>query len=146
MDEDVMKGKTVIITGASSGIGLETSLGLAKLGARVVMVSRDKKRGKDAVDYVFSKSGNRPALLFADFSSLKDVAKLASIVKKKYKRIDVLVNNAGGVFGKRAITADGNEWTFGVNHLAPFLLTNLLLPVLKKAAIHAWLLLHQWRM
>ena len=129
-----MKGKTVIITGASSGIGLEASLGLAKLGARVVMVARDKKRGADAVSYVKSTGGNKAIdLLLCDMSSLKNVRKLAADIKKKYKKIDVLLNNAGGVFGKRAVTADGFEWTFGVNHLAPFLLTNLLLPVLKKS-------------
>ncbi len=135
MDETMtMKGKTVVITGANSGIGLEASLGLAKLGARVVMVARDKKRGLEAVEYVRSGSGSKSVdLLLADFSALKNVRKLASDIKKKYKKIDVLLNNAGGIFGKRALTADGFEWTFGVNHLAPFLLTNLLLPVLKKS-------------
>jgi NAD(P)-dependent dehydrogenase (short-subunit alcohol dehydrogenase family) len=134
MNENIMKGKTVVVTGASSGIGLETSLGLAKLGARVVMVARDKKRGQDGVDYVVSKSGSKSVdLMLADFSALKNVRKLAADIRKKYKKIDVLINNAGGVFGKRSLTADGFEWTFGVNHLAPFLLTNLLLPVLKKS-------------
>ena len=129
-----MAGKTVIITGASSGIGLEAALGIAKLGARVVMVSRDKKRGLDAVEYVKTNSGNKSIdLILSDFSSLKNVRKLASDIKKKYKRIDVLLNNAGGIFGKRAVTVDGFEWTFAVDHLAPFLLTNLLLPVLKKS-------------
>jgi NAD(P)-dependent dehydrogenase (short-subunit alcohol dehydrogenase family) len=71
--------------------------------------------------------------MLADFSALKNVRKLAADIRKKYKKIDVLINNAGGVFGKRSLTADGFEWTFGVNHLAPFLLTNLLLPVLKKS-------------
>lgn len=134
MNENIMKGKTVVVTGASSGIGLETSLGLEKLGARVVMVARDKKRGQDGVDYVVSKSGSKSVdLMLADFSALKNVRKLAADIRKKYKKIDVLINNAGGVFGKRSLTADGFEWTFGVNHLAPFLLTNLLLPVLKKS-------------
>ena len=134
MNENIMKGKTVVVTGASSGIGLETSLGLAKLGARVVMVARDIKRGQDGVDYVFSKSGSKKVdLMLDEFSALKNVRKLAADIRKKYKKIDVLINNAGGVFGKRSLTADGFEWTFGVNHLAPFLLTNLLLPVLKKS-------------
>ena len=134
MNENIMKGKTVVVTGASSGIGLETSLGLAKLGARVVMVARDKKRGQDGVDYVVSKSGSKSVdLMLADFSALKNVRKLAADIRKKYKKIDVLINNAGGVFGKRSLTADCFVWTFGVNHLATFLLTNLLLPVLKKS-------------
>jgi NAD(P)-dependent dehydrogenase (short-subunit alcohol dehydrogenase family) len=133
-DINSMKGKVVIITGASSGIGLEAALGLAKMGAKVVMVSRDKKRGLDAAAYVKNNSGNNAVDLFlSDLSELKNVRKLAADIKKKYKKIDVLINNAGGVFGKRALTPDGFEWTFGVNHLAPFLLTNLLLPVLKKS-------------
>jgi|ERR1035437_243318 NAD(P)-dependent dehydrogenase (short-subunit alcohol dehydrogenase family) len=132
--QNSMKGKTIIITGASSGIGLEAALGLAKLGARIVMISRDKKRGLDAVEYVKINSGNKSIdLLLADLSSLKNVRKLASVIKRKYRRIDVLLNNAGGVFGKRAVTSDGFEWTFALDHLAPFLLTNLLLPVLKKS-------------
>jgi NAD(P)-dependent dehydrogenase (short-subunit alcohol dehydrogenase family) len=130
----LMTGKTVVITGASSGIGLEAALGLAKLGARVVMVSREKQRGLEAVEYVKTNSGNKAVdLLLTDLSSLKNVRKLASDIKKKYKKLDVLLNNAGGVFGKRALTPDGFEWTFALDHLAPFLLTNLLLPLLKKS-------------
>lgn len=132
--QNSMKGKTVIITGASSGIGLEAALGLAKLGAKVVMIARHKQRGEDAVEYVKTNSNSKSVdLIIAELSSLTNVRKLAADIRNKYKRIDVLLNNAGGVFGKRALTADGFEWTFGVNHLAPFLLTNLLLPILKKS-------------
>ncbi len=130
----IMKGKTVVITGASSGIGLEAALGLAKLGARVVMVARDKQLGLKAVDYVKTNSGSKSAeLLLCDMSFMKNVRKLAADIKKKCKKIDVLLNNVGGVFGKHTLTPDGFEWTFALDHLAPFLLTNLLLPILKKS-------------
>jgi NAD(P)-dependent dehydrogenase (short-subunit alcohol dehydrogenase family) len=132
---DEMKGKTVLVTGANSGIGFETSLALAKEGAKVIMVARDPKLGEEALASVRSKSSNNDAeLIICDMSSLANVRSLAKEVNEKCPRLDVLVNNAGKIFGSRMVTADGFEWTFGVNHLAPFLLTNLLLPLLKKSA------------
>jgi len=130
-----MKGKTVVITGANSGIGFETSIALAKMGAKVFMVARNPKLGQDALALVRERSSNKNVeLMLCDFSSLSNVRKLAEEIIKKCPRLDVLVNNAGKTFGTRSVTAYGFEWTFGVNHLAPFLLTNLLLPLLKKSA------------
>jgi len=130
-----MKGKTVVITGASSGIGFEASIALAKMGAKVIMVARNPKLGQDALSLVKEKSSNSDVeLMLCDFSSLANIRKLAGEIIDKCPRLDVLVNNAGKTFGTRSVTADGFEWTFGVNHLAPFLLTNLLLALLKKSA------------
>ncbi len=130
-----MKGKTVLITGANSGIGLETALALAWMSAKVIMVARDPKTGQEALDMVKVKTSNdNVQLILCDFSSLKNVRALAKEVNEKCTKLDVLINNAGKIFGSRKLTEDGFEWTFGVNHLAPFLLTNLLLPLLKKSA------------
>jgi retinol dehydrogenase 12 len=123
-----MRGKTVVITGASSGIGREAALELAKRGATVVPVGRDAKR----TDAVARKVGAEP--LQADFSSLDDVRRLGRTLLERYDRIDVLVNNAGLVSGRRRLTADGLELTMAVNHFAPFLLTNLLLERLAASA------------
>jgi len=131
----MIKGKTVVVTGANSGIGFETSIALAKMGAKVIMIARDPKLGQEALNQVKEKSSNKEVeLLLCDFSSLANVRKLAEEIIKKCSKLDVLVNNAGKTFGTRGLTADGFEWTFGVNHLASFLLTNLLLPLLKKSA------------
>ncbi len=127
-----MNGKTVLITGASAGIGLHTAIGLAKLGAEVVMVGRDERRTAEAVSLVKEQTGN-PSIsyLLADLSSMREVRKLASEFKSKYHKLDVLVNNAGAMFLRRKMTVDGYERTFALNHLNYFLLTNLLLDVLK---------------
>jgi NAD(P)-dependent dehydrogenase (short-subunit alcohol dehydrogenase family) len=130
-----LKGKTIIITGANSGIGLATAVSLANKGARICLICRDEKRGLDALKKVKAQSGNGDAdLLLADFSSLDIIRAAALEIKSKYKKLDVLINNAGSISGNRQVTRDGYEWTFGVNHLAPFLLTNLLLPLIKDSA------------
>lgn len=130
-----MKGKTVVITGANSGIGFEASIALAKMGAKVIMVARNPELGQNALAQVKEKSSNSHVeLMLCDFASLANVRRLAQEIVDKCPRLDVLVNNAGKTFGSRSVTADGFEWTFGVNHLAPFLLTNLLLVLLKKCA------------
>ena len=130
----MMKGKTVVVTGANSGIGYESALAIARMGAKVIMTARDEKRGQEALASVRSKAMNdNVELILCDFSSLKQVRALADEIIKKCPKLDVLVNNAGKIFGSRMLTQDGFEWTFGVNHLAPFLLTNLLLPLLKKS-------------
>jgi NAD(P)-dependent dehydrogenase (short-subunit alcohol dehydrogenase family) len=123
-----MDGKTVVVTGASSGIGAAAAVELAKRGATVVPVGRDAKR----LAAVGRRVGSEP--LRADFSSLSEVRRLAEELLARHERIDVLVNNAGLVAGRRGLTVDGYETTFAVNHLAPFLLTNLLLDRLKASA------------
>jgi len=130
-----MQGKLVLITGATAGIGKETAFGLAKLGAHVVMVGRNQQRSEAAQAEVKQRSGNEHVdLLLADLSSQDHIRKLAAEFKSRYDRLDVLVNNAGALNFNRLITVDGYEVTFAVNHLAYFLLTNLLLDVLKGSA------------
>ena len=127
-----MKGKTVLITGASAGIGLQSAIGLAKLGAEVVMVGRDEKRTAQAAELVKSQTGNQAiSYLLADLSSLKEVRKLAGEFKDKYKKLDVLLNNAGAVFLRRHVSVDGYEMSVALNHLNYFLLTDLLLDMVK---------------
>jgi NAD(P)-dependent dehydrogenase (short-subunit alcohol dehydrogenase family) len=128
-------GKTVLVTGATSGIGREASLELARLGARVVMVGRDRIRTEAAVADVVARSGSKVVShLRCDFSSQADVRRLSESVLARLDRLHVLVNNAGGVNKARRLTADGIEATFAVNHLGYFLLTNLLFGLLVKSA------------
>lgn len=123
-----MKGKVVVVTGGSSGIGASAALELARRGATVVAVGRDEKRLKGVSEKIRAVNPATAAEpLRADFASLSQVRGLAREVLERHPRIDVLVNNAGLVAGKRSLTEDGYELTFAVNHLAPFLLTNLLL-------------------
>jgi NAD(P)-dependent dehydrogenase (short-subunit alcohol dehydrogenase family) len=127
-----MQGKTCMVTGANSGIGKATALGLAQMGANVVMVARDRARGEVAQNEVKAKSGNNSVdLLVADLSSQESIRKLVENFKQHYKQLHVLINNAGVFMLTRRETVDGLEVTFAVNYLAPFLLTNLLLDVLK---------------
>jgi NAD(P)-dependent dehydrogenase (short-subunit alcohol dehydrogenase family) len=130
-----MVGKTCTITGANSGIGKATALGLARMGATVVMVSRDKERGEVAQVEIKEASGNQSVnLLVADLSSQVSIHQLADEFKSKYQQLHVLVNNAGTYRTRRSETEDGIETHFAVNYLAPFLLTNLLLDDLKSSA------------
>jgi NAD(P)-dependent dehydrogenase (short-subunit alcohol dehydrogenase family) len=130
-----MDGKVCLVTGASAGIGLATAWELARLGAEVVLVARDKARGEQARAKVIAKSGNdKVGLLLADFSSMAQVRELAKNFEAQYSRLAVLVNNAGIIPLKREVSEDGYEMQWAVNHLAVFLLTNLLLPVLKNSA------------
>jgi NAD(P)-dependent dehydrogenase (short-subunit alcohol dehydrogenase family) len=130
-----MKEKICLITGANSGIGKAAALGLAKLGAVVVMVCRDRARGEKAQAEIKTASNNPSIdLMLADLSSQTSVRQLAQDFQKKYQKLHVLVNNAGVALMKRSLTVDGLETTFAVNHLAPFLLTNLLLDMLKASA------------
>jgi NAD(P)-dependent dehydrogenase (short-subunit alcohol dehydrogenase family) len=125
---------TAIVTGASAGIGLYTALGLAGRGMRVVMVGRDRSRTEAAQRLVANRSKTAPEIALADFSKLAAVRALAETLLARCERIDVLVNNAGLISPHRANSADGIEMTLAVNHLAPFLLTNLLLDRLKGSA------------
>jgi NAD(P)-dependent dehydrogenase (short-subunit alcohol dehydrogenase family) len=130
-----IQGKTCIVTGSNSGIGKETALGLAKMGATVVMVVRNKERAEKAQKEIVKKSGNSSVdLMICDLSSMESIRQFSKEFKKKYKRLDVLVNNAGAVFNKREITPEGFERTFAVNYLGPFLLTHELLDILKSSA------------
>ena len=130
-----MKDKVVIVTGATDGIGLVTAHELAAMGAEVIVVGRNAEKGRGVVADIKSSSGNEKVeLMVADLSSMEEVRKLANEFKSKYKRLDVLVNNAGAVFQKRSESADGFEMTFALNHLNYFLLTNLLLETIKASA------------
>jgi NAD(P)-dependent dehydrogenase (short-subunit alcohol dehydrogenase family) len=130
-----MQGKICLVTGANSGIGKATALGLAQLGATVVMVCRDRAKGEAAQSEVKTKSGNDSVnLLLADLSSQQSVRQLAQDFKQRYTQLHVLINNAGIYNFTRRETVDGLEMTFAVNVLAPFLLTNLLLDVIKASA------------
>ena len=121
-----MAGRTVLVTGASSGIGRATALGLATMGAHVAITGRDRLRTEDAAREIGAAGGMKVEVFVADLSSQAQVRRLASEVLAGLARIDVLVNNAGGYWDTRHVTVDGLERTFAVNHLAPFLLTNLL--------------------
>ena len=125
-----MTGRTVLVTGGTGGIGLATAAGLAGLGARVGIVGRDPARTKSAAERLRG-SGGEVDVFVADLSSQQEVRRLAEEVLAAYPRLDVLVNNVGGYWATRHTTVDGLERTFAVNHLAPFLLTNLLLDRLR---------------
>jgi NAD(P)-dependent dehydrogenase (short-subunit alcohol dehydrogenase family) len=130
-----MAGKVVLVTGGTGGIGKATAIGLAALGARVGITGRDIARAEQAAADIRTASGNPAVDSFAaDMSSQAEVRRLASAVMNAYPRLDVLVNNVGGFWAHRHTTADGLEHTFALNHLASFLLTNLLLDRLKASA------------
>jgi NAD(P)-dependent dehydrogenase (short-subunit alcohol dehydrogenase family) len=123
-----MDGKTVLVTGGSGGIGRATAVRLATMGARVGITGRELGRTQRAAAEIASQSGNGAVDAFAaDLSSQAEVRRLADEVLAAYPRLDVLINNVGGFWSHRHVSADGLEHTFALNHLAPFLLTNLLL-------------------
>jgi len=129
-----MAGKTVLVTGGSGGIGRATALGLARMGAHVAITGRDRERTEGAADELRRAGGGQVDLFVADLSSQAEVRRLADEVLQNLSRIDVLINNVGGYWNTRHVTADGLERTFALNHLAPFLLTSLLLDRLKQSA------------
>jgi NAD(P)-dependent dehydrogenase (short-subunit alcohol dehydrogenase family) len=127
-----MNGKICVVTGANSGIGKETALGLAQMDAHVVMVCRNAEKGKAALEDVRRESGNSQVdLLIADMSSQASMRALAKQIIAKYPRLDVLINNAGGAARERKLSADGIEMTLAANHLGPALLTLLVLDLMK---------------
>lgn len=126
-----------MITGSNSGIGRATAMGLAKMGATVIMVCRDQNKGEAARDEIVRLSGAKKEnvdLMLADLASVESVRGLANTFLQRYQKLHVLINNAGLILGKRSVTKDGLETTFEVNYLSHFLLTNLLLEVLKASA------------
>ena len=132
--EGAARGKVVVITGASSGLGLETAKQLASEGGEIVMVVRDQTRGERARAQIAQiATGKPPVLMLADLSVQADIHRAAAELNDRYDRVDVLINNAGNAFNRRQQSADGFELTWATNHLAPFLLTSLLLPLLTAA-------------
>lgn len=130
-----LDGKIALVTGANSGIGLETSVELARLGAHVVMVARDRARGEAARAQVATRSHSRElSLSICDLSSQAAIRALAAEVTRRHPKLHIVVNNAGSVFPRRSLTVDGVERTFAVNHLGAFLLTTLLLDAIKAGA------------
>ncbi|MBW2358137.1 MAG: SDR family oxidoreductase [Deltaproteobacteria bacterium] len=130
-----MKTKTILITGSTDGIGKQTALDLAKTGATILLHGRNPARGERVLREIRNATGNdRIEIFIADLASLKQVRNLAEQVHQKHDSLDVLINNAGVYETTRKITQDGFEMTFAVNHLAPFLLTLLLLDLLIKSA------------
>jgi len=122
-----MAGRTVLVTGGTSGIGLATATGLAAMGASVAITGRDSARAETAARQIRTVGGGQVDIFVADLSAQAEVRRLAEEVLHRLPQIDLLVNNVGGYWNTRHVTADGLEHTFALNHLAPFLLTNLLL-------------------
>ena len=130
-----MQGKICLITGGTNGIGKSTAQELARMGATVVIVGRNAQKTAQVVEEIRAASGNKNVdSLLADLSSQQEVRRLADEFKSKYAQLHVLLNNAGAVFMQRQLSVDGIEMTFALNHLAYFLLTNLLLDTLKASA------------
>jgi retinol dehydrogenase 12 len=129
---NAMHGKICVVTGATSGIGLVTAQSLARQGATLIVVGRNSERGATTVSRIRQATGNAAVeSMIADLSAQVQVRQLASDIQRRFSRLDVLVNNAGALFARKELSHDGIEMTFALNHLAYFLLTNLLLDLLK---------------
>jgi len=129
-----MAGRTVLVTGGTGGIGRATAVGLAAMGAHLAITGRDRGSTQGAAGELRAAGGGQVEVFVADLSSQSQVRRLAEEVLQRLSRIDVLVNNVGGYWSTRHVTADGLERTFALNHLAPFLLTNVLLDRLQQSA------------
>src|SRR6266545_3701946 len=129
-----MASRTVLVTGGTRGIGRATALGLATMGAHLAITGRDRVRTEGVARDVRAAGGGQVDAFVADLSSQSEVRRLAGEVLQRLPQVDVLVNNVGGYWNTRHVTADGLERTFALNHLAPFLLTNLLLDRLQHSA------------
>lgn len=135
MNDQLLAGKTCLVTGANQGIGKETAVGLARLGATVVITARDRARGETALaDIKRRGASDAVELLLVDFASLDSIRHFADEFQSRYTQLHVLVNNAGAYNARRTFTKDGFETTFGVNHLGYFLTTMLLLSTIKASA------------
>lgn len=129
-----MKNKICLITGSTSGIGKATAAGLAAKGAIIIITGRDEEKGEQVITEIKKKMTNHNIFFeYGDLSNLQSVVDLAYRLNKNYPKLDVLINNAGSITEKRQYTHDGIEMQFGVNHIAHFLLTHLLMPALKKS-------------
>lgn len=128
-----MQGKTVLITGADGGIGRETTKALARKGATIIMACIDLNYAKPVYEDIIEESGNKKIeMMQVDLASLSSIREFTRHFSNRYQQLNVLINNAGVYCAKRGETKDGFEKTMGINYLGPFLLTNLLLPLLKK--------------
>ena len=132
--DSLIKGKTVLVTGATNGIGLVTARELARQGAQVTMVSRNAGKCAKVAEAIKTETGNPVEFIAADLSSLAGIMHAATTFKQRHTHLHVLVNNAGALFFRRELTVDGYEMTFALNHLNYFLLTILLLDLLKASA------------
>ena len=129
-----MQVKNILITGATSGIGRETATAIAKTGNNIIFSARDKNKAQSTLNYLKSINNSiRIDYFIADLSSMQETRNFASDIKKSYSQIDVLINNAGLILGKRKITPDNYEYTFALDHLSPFLITGMLLDLLKNS-------------
>jgi NAD(P)-dependent dehydrogenase (short-subunit alcohol dehydrogenase family) len=129
-----MKGKVILITGATNGIGLEAARALGRSGARLAIVGRSADKTNATADLLRRDTGADVTPLIADLSQQADIRALAADFKTRFDRLDVLINNAGAYFNSKQVTADGFEMTFALNHLSYFLLTHLLLDIVKDSA------------
>lgn len=131
----MMRDKTALVTGATDGIGKQTALALARLGAQVLAHGRSRARAEAAAEEIRRASANdRVAPIAADFASLRQVREMAGDILAEYERLDVLIHNAGVFMTERRLSEDGMEMTLAVNHIAPFLLTHLLLDLVCRSA------------
>ena len=135
MEKNFIENKTVLVTGATDGIGFETAKQLAQKGARVLLHGRNKEKGIQALKAITQSTCNgNISLYLADFSSFEDIQRMAAEIRRENTALHVLINNAGNFYKERMLNAQGVEMTFAVNHLAPFLLTNLLLEMMQASA------------
>ena len=131
----LMAGRTVLVTGATDGIGRETARVLFRMGATVIVHGRSRERAEEAARVIGTPAGpGRIEIAYADLASMRAVRALAAEIQRRFERLDVLLNNAGVYMTERRLTEDGLETTFAVNHLAPFLLTHSLRPVLERSS------------
>jgi NAD(P)-dependent dehydrogenase (short-subunit alcohol dehydrogenase family) len=132
--ETPLKDKIVLVTGATNGIGLVTARELSRMGGQVTIVSRNTEKCAAVAAAIAADTGTPVEYITADLSTITGISNAAADFRKKHTRLHVLVNNAGGFFNKRTLTADGFEYTFALNHINYFLFTNLLLDVLKASS------------